>query len=66
MGLQSSESIKWCEALQSEEILGRILWIVENTLSPLLIEKVVISFMFCSYFMNSGREKPFDLVQMQN
>ncbi|XP_028756837.1 uncharacterized protein LOC114716065 isoform X1 [Neltuma alba] len=41
VGLQSGESIKWCEALQSEQILGRILWIVENTLNPQLIEKSI-------------------------
>ncbi|XP_054815498.1 uncharacterized protein LOC129315650 isoform X2 [Prosopis cineraria] len=41
VGLQSGQSIKWCDALQSEPILGRIMWIVENTLNPQLIEKSI-------------------------
>ncbi|GLT82081.1 hypothetical protein SLE2022_004930 [Rubroshorea leprosula] len=40
-GLQSSERATWAKALQSENILSRILWITENTLNPLLIEKSV-------------------------
>ncbi len=40
MGLQSSECITWAEALQSEHIVSRILWVVENTLNLQLIEKV--------------------------
>ncbi|KAK2424127.1 hypothetical protein QL285_034520 [Trifolium repens] len=41
VGLQSSESIKWAEALQSEQILCQILWIAENTLNLQLLEKCV-------------------------
>ncbi|GMI94552.1 hypothetical protein like AT5G22820 [Hibiscus trionum] len=40
-GLRGCECIKWAEALQSEHILSRILWIMENTLNPQLIEKSV-------------------------
>ncbi|KAL5763883.1 hypothetical protein ACOSP7_016245 [Xanthoceras sorbifolium] len=38
-GLQSSECIVWADALKSEHILHRILWITENTLNSQLIEK---------------------------
>lgn len=38
--LQGDQSVTWAEALQSEQILSRILWIVENALNPLLIERV--------------------------
>lgn len=41
LGLQSSECITWAEALQSEHIVSRILWVVENTLNLQLIEKSV-------------------------
>ncbi|XP_045801784.1 protein saal1-like isoform X3 [Trifolium pratense] len=41
VGLQSGESIKWAEALQSEQILCQILWIAENTLNLQLLEKCV-------------------------
>ncbi|XP_039044833.1 protein SAAL1-like isoform X2 [Hibiscus syriacus] len=40
-GLQGRECIKWAEALQPDHILSRILWIMENTLNPQLIEKSV-------------------------
>ncbi|XP_022730759.1 protein saal1 isoform X2 [Durio zibethinus] len=40
-GLQGGECIKWAEALQSEHILSRILWVTENTLNPQLIQKSV-------------------------
>ncbi|KAK6936141.1 hypothetical protein RJ641_033171, partial [Dillenia turbinata] len=39
LGLQGKECIAWAEALQSEHILGRLLWVAENTLSAQLIEK---------------------------
>lgn len=39
-GLQSSECVIWAEALNSEHVLSRILWVSENTLNPQLIEKV--------------------------
>ncbi|CAK9186799.1 unnamed protein product [Ilex paraguariensis] len=39
--LQGSEGITWAEALQTEHILCRILWIAENTLNLQLIEKSV-------------------------
>nr|AAS79588.1 hypothetical protein [Ipomoea trifida] len=38
--LQGDESVLWAEALQSENILCRILWIMENTLNPNLLEKL--------------------------
>ncbi|XVE79334.1 hypothetical protein DITRI_Ditri14bG0050100 [Diplodiscus trichospermus] len=41
LGLQSSDFIKWAEALQPEHILSRILWVTENTLNPQLTEKSV-------------------------
>ncbi|KAB1227344.1 Protein saal1 [Morella rubra] len=41
LGLQSCESIVWAEALRSEHILCRILWVTENTLNLQLIEKSV-------------------------
>ncbi|KAL8151143.1 hypothetical protein V2J09_020951, partial [Rumex salicifolius] len=41
LGLQSSEGITWAKALQSDHILTHILWIADNTLNPLLIEKSV-------------------------
>ncbi|KAF7823301.1 Protein saal1 [Senna tora] len=41
VGLQSRESITWSKALQSEHILCQILWIVENTLNPQLMEKSI-------------------------
>ncbi|KAI7743368.1 hypothetical protein M8C21_003551 [Ambrosia artemisiifolia] len=39
--LQGSEGVTWAHALQPEIVLSRILWIVENTLNPQLIEKSV-------------------------
>ncbi|OMO58265.1 Armadillo-like helical [Corchorus capsularis] len=40
-GLQGGECIIWAEAVQSEHILSRILWVAENALNPQLIEKCV-------------------------
>ncbi|KAL4577009.1 hypothetical protein LXL04_013110 [Taraxacum kok-saghyz] len=39
--LQGNESITWAKALQPDNILSRVLWVVENTLNPQLIEKSV-------------------------
>ncbi|XP_024961792.1 uncharacterized protein LOC112502174 isoform X2 [Cynara cardunculus var. scolymus] len=39
--LQGSEGITWAHVLQPENVLSRILWVVENTLNPQLIEKSV-------------------------
>ncbi|PIA54867.1 hypothetical protein AQUCO_00901041v1 [Aquilegia coerulea] len=39
LGLQGSDSVTWVNALQPEHILRRILWVVENTLNPQLLEK---------------------------
>ncbi|KAH6773085.1 hypothetical protein C2S52_004061 [Perilla frutescens var. hirtella] len=39
--LRGDEGVVWAEALQPEHILSRILWIAENALNPLLIEKSV-------------------------
>ncbi|GAV76725.1 hypothetical protein CFOL_v3_20198 [Cephalotus follicularis] len=41
LGLQSSGCIAWAEALQSERVMCRFLWITENTLNLQLIEKSV-------------------------
>ncbi|XP_022140791.1 uncharacterized protein LOC111011366 isoform X2 [Momordica charantia] len=40
-GIQSCKCITWAEALHSEHVLSRILWVSENTLNPQLIEKSV-------------------------
>lgn len=39
--VQGGEGVIWAEALQSEHILSRILWIAENALNPQLIERSV-------------------------
>ncbi|KAL8057749.1 hypothetical protein ABFX02_04G204100 [Erythranthe guttata] len=39
--LQGGEGVIWAEALQAEHILSRILWIAENALNPMLLEKSV-------------------------
>uniref|UniRef100_A0A6N2L6T0 Armadillo repeat-containing domain-containing protein n=1 Tax=Salix viminalis TaxID=40686 RepID=A0A6N2L6T0_SALVM len=39
LGLQGSECCTWAEAVQSEHILCRLIWIAENTLNPQLLEK---------------------------
>ncbi|KAL9232062.1 hypothetical protein vseg_007209 [Gypsophila vaccaria] len=41
LGLQGCQSIVWAKALESDNILNRIIWIAENTLNPTLIEKSV-------------------------
>lgn len=41
LGLQGNECYPWAEAVQSEHILCRIIWIAENTLNPQLLEKSV-------------------------
>ncbi|XAR59687.1 hypothetical protein NMG60_11015609 [Bertholletia excelsa] len=41
LGLQGAECVMWAKALQSDSILSRVLWIVENALNPQLIEKSV-------------------------
>ncbi|KAJ7947916.1 Protein saal1 [Quillaja saponaria] len=41
MGLRSNECITWSEALQSEHILCRFLWVAENTMNLQLIEKSI-------------------------
>lgn len=45
LGLQSTDCVTWAEALRSENILNRVLWIVENALNPLLIERVTNGFL---------------------
>nr|XP_043631866.1 uncharacterized protein LOC122603265 isoform X2 [Erigeron canadensis] len=37
--LQGSEGLTWAQALQPENVLSRVLWVVENTMNPQLIEK---------------------------
>ncbi|KAF5185262.1 Arm repeat superfamily protein [Thalictrum thalictroides] len=39
LGLQDGDSVTWVNTLQPEHILRRILWVVENTLNPQLLEK---------------------------
>ncbi|KAI3775668.1 hypothetical protein L1987_45417 [Smallanthus sonchifolius] len=39
--IQGSDGMTWAHALQPENVLSRVLWIVENTLNPQLIEKSV-------------------------
>ncbi|KAH9621664.1 hypothetical protein KSS87_013987 [Heliosperma pusillum] len=41
LGLQGCQSIEWAKALQSDNIISRVLWIAENTLNPTLTEKSV-------------------------
>ncbi|KAJ8749999.1 hypothetical protein K2173_013914 [Erythroxylum novogranatense] len=41
LGLQGSESNTWAKALLSEHILGRLMWIAENTLNAQLSEKIL-------------------------
>ncbi|GKE22776.1 putative ARM repeat superfamily protein, partial [Tanacetum coccineum] len=41
LGVQGSEVLTWVRALQPENVLSRILWVVENTLNPQLLEKSV-------------------------
>lgn len=39
LGLQGDGRVTWAKALQSEQILSRLLWVSENTLNPQLLEK---------------------------
>lgn len=41
LAIQCNESITWAEALLPDHVLRRLVWIAENTLNPLLIEKSV-------------------------
>ncbi|XP_030522527.2 protein SAAL1 isoform X2 [Rhodamnia argentea] len=41
LAIQGNESNIWAEALLSDHVIRRLLWIAENTLNPLLIEKCV-------------------------
>ncbi|XP_065869184.1 uncharacterized protein [Euphorbia lathyris] len=40
-GLQGAQCSTWVEVLQSEQLLGRIIWVAGNTLNPQLLEKSV-------------------------
>ncbi|XP_057533901.1 uncharacterized protein LOC130811663 isoform X3 [Amaranthus tricolor] len=40
LGLQGCQRAMWARALQSDQILSRVLWITENTLNPTLVEKI--------------------------
>ncbi|CAM8952871.1 unnamed protein product [Rhodiola kirilowii] len=53
-GLQGTDSGTWAEALQSENILTRLLWIIENALNSQLIEKSV---QFLLTIIESPREE---------
>ncbi|XP_031402754.1 protein SAAL1 isoform X2 [Punica granatum] len=39
--LQSNECVTWAKALQPNHVIQRLVWIAENTLNPLLLEKSV-------------------------
>ncbi|KAL9677777.1 hypothetical protein QQ045_015613 [Rhodiola kirilowii] len=54
LGLQGTDSGTWAEALQSENILTRLLWIIENALNSQLIEKSV---QFLLTIIESPREE---------
>ncbi|KAF7850511.1 hypothetical protein BT93_L5431 [Corymbia citriodora subsp. variegata] len=41
LAIQCNESITWAEALLPDHVIRRLVWIAENTLNPLLIEKSV-------------------------
>ncbi|XP_056169251.1 uncharacterized protein LOC115673346 isoform X4 [Syzygium oleosum] len=41
LAIQGNESITWAEALLSDHVIRRLVWIAENSLNPLLIEKSV-------------------------
>lgn len=41
LGLQGCQSVAWARALQLDHVLRRVLWIAENSLNPVLIEKSV-------------------------
>ncbi|CAO2814614.1 unnamed protein product [Amaranthus hypochondriacus] len=45
LGLQGCQHTVWARALQSDQILSRVLWITENTLNPTLVEKI------CGFFL---------------
>ncbi|PKI78784.1 hypothetical protein CRG98_000851 [Punica granatum] len=38
--LQSNECVTWAKALQPNHVIQRLVWIAENTLNPLLLEKI--------------------------
>lgn len=42
-GLQGKKFASWTEALLPDEVLLRVLWIIENTLNAVLLEKVLQS-----------------------
>ncbi|XP_010689973.2 uncharacterized protein LOC104903604 [Beta vulgaris subsp. vulgaris] len=39
LGLKGCQCVVWARAMQSDHILSRVLWITENTLNPVLIER---------------------------
>ncbi|WOK93960.1 hypothetical protein Cni_G02661 [Canna indica] len=41
VSLQSSRFVSWAEALLPDQIISRILWIIGNTLNPILLEKSI-------------------------
>ncbi|CAI9099207.1 OLC1v1035992C1 [Oldenlandia corymbosa var. corymbosa] len=41
LSVQGGEAVIWAEALSSEHVLSRVLWVVENTLNVELIEKSI-------------------------
>ncbi|XP_021767391.1 uncharacterized protein LOC110731813 [Chenopodium quinoa] len=64
LGLQGCQRVVWARALQSDHILSRILWIVENTLNPVLIEKSVG--LFLAIMENQEEVAPILLPTLMN
>uniref|UniRef100_A0A803M697 Uncharacterized protein n=1 Tax=Chenopodium quinoa TaxID=63459 RepID=A0A803M697_CHEQI len=64
LGLQGCQRVVWARALQSDHILSRILWIVENTLNPVLIEKSVG--LFLAIMENQQEVAPILLPTLMN
>ncbi|KVI09301.1 Armadillo-like helical [Cynara cardunculus var. scolymus] len=61
--LQGSEGITWAHVLQPENVLSRILWVVENTLNPQLIEKVasLVIYLFWYFRYDEFPRYPTDI-----
>lgn len=52
-GLHSDAASAWINALEREEVLDRIMWIVANTMNPQLREKVRLIVMFTLFMVCS-------------
>ncbi|CAL1404099.1 unnamed protein product [Linum trigynum] len=61
-GLKSKECGTWCEALEADHVLSRIMWVAENTLNLQLLEKSVeflIAVLECREEVSSALIPPF-------